>query len=60
MAEPATKMYSSELFSPKLLREKFENDLESQGNSGNLVIQKCDHPDKCSPDEMPFYAIPVR
>ena len=27
VAESATKMYSGELFSPELLREKFENDL---------------------------------
>ena len=34
-------MYSSELFSPELPGEKFENNLE---NSGNLVTQKCSHP----------------
>ena len=38
-------MYPSELFSPELLREKFENGLEISGeNSGNLVTQKCGHP----------------
>ena len=45
-------MYSSELFSPELLREKSENDLEISGktqgklreNSGNLVTQKFGHP----------------
>ena len=35
-------MYSSELFSAELLREKFENDLEILGeNSASLVTQKC-------------------
>ena len=38
----SVKMYSNELFSLKLLREKSESALEI---SGNLVYQKCGHPE---------------
>ena len=36
VAESATKMYSSELFSLELLREKFENDLEISGKTQGI------------------------
>ena len=33
-------MYSSELFSPELLREKFENDLEISGETQGIYLLK--------------------
>ena len=36
VAESARKMYSNKLFSPELIREKFENDLEISGKTEGI------------------------